>query len=69
MITAIVATALWLPGMLRALRPDDTAFLAGAFAVTIALGWLRPPAAHFERSTRPTPASDRVGLLVPILIA
>jgi len=64
-----VATALWLPDALRALRPDDIAFLAGAFAVTIALGWLRAPAAHFERSTRPTPASDRVALLVPILVA
>jgi diguanylate cyclase (GGDEF)-like protein len=69
LLAATVSTALWLPGALRALRPDDIAFLAGAFAVTLALGWLRAPAAHFERSVRPTPASDRVGLLVPVLIA
>jgi diguanylate cyclase (GGDEF)-like protein len=69
LLAATVSTAIWLSGALRALRPDDVAFLGGAFAVTLALGWLRAPAAHFERSARPTPASDRIGLLVPVLIA
>jgi len=32
------------------------------------LGFLRAPAAHFERSERPTPESYRVGLLAPLLI-
>ncbi len=35
----------------------------------MALGWLRAPAAHFERSARPTPESDRVGFLAPVVIA
>lgn len=68
-LAAVVSVAYWGPAALRALRPDDGLFLAGALAVTLALGWLRAPAAHFERSRRPTPESDRVGLLVPVLIA
>ncbi len=32
------------------------------------LALLRAPSAHFERSARPTPDSDRVGLLVPVLL-
>src|SRR5947209_7843507 len=69
LLAAVVATAVWGPAAVRALRADDVAFLAGALAVTLALGWLRAPAAHFERSVRPTPESDRIGLLTPLLIA
>ena len=57
------------PAAVRALRPDDVVFLAGALVVALVLGALRAPAAHFERSARPTPESDRVGLLVPLLLA
>src|SRR5260370_5473358 len=53
----------------RALRADDVLFLAAALAVSVALARMRPRAAHFERSSRPTPESDRVGLLVPVLLA
>ncbi|HEY0615784.1 MAG TPA: GGDEF domain-containing protein [Candidatus Elarobacter sp.] len=69
LLAAIVLTAVCGPAALRALRADDLAFLAAAFVVTLALGWLRAPAAHFEHSTRPTPESDRVGLLTPLLLA
>ncbi|HEY0394786.1 MAG TPA: GGDEF domain-containing protein [Candidatus Elarobacter sp.] len=69
LLAAVVLTAVWGPGAARALRPDDVLFLVAALAVTVALGWLRTPAAHFERSVRPTPDSDRVGLLTPLLIA
>jgi diguanylate cyclase (GGDEF)-like protein len=69
LLAAVVLTALWEPRAVRALRPDDVLFLAAALVVTVALGWLRTPAAHFERSGRPTPDSDRVGLLTPVLIA
>jgi diguanylate cyclase (GGDEF)-like protein len=69
LFAALVFTVMVAPAALRALRPDDVAFLAGALAVSAALGWVRPPAAHFERSARPTPDSDRVGLLVPVLLA
>jgi diguanylate cyclase (GGDEF)-like protein len=57
------------PAAVRALRPDDAVFLAGAFVLAVVLGLLRAPAAHFERSSRPTPESDRVGLIVPLLLA
>ncbi|MDB5028245.1 MAG: hypothetical protein JWO66_1934, partial [Candidatus Eremiobacteraeota bacterium] len=69
LFAALAFTVMVAPAALRALRPDDLAFLAGALAVSAALGWVRPPAAHFERSARPTPDSDRVGLLVPVLLA
>jgi diguanylate cyclase (GGDEF)-like protein len=46
----------------------DALFLTGALGVSIVLGILRAPAAHFERSERPTPESYRVGLLAPVLI-
>jgi diguanylate cyclase (GGDEF)-like protein len=64
-----VLTAVWGAAAIRALRADDLVFLGGAVAVTLLLGWLRPPAAHFERSVRPTPDSDRVGLLTAVLLA
>ncbi len=69
LLAAAVSIVLWGSAAVRALRPDDLAFLLGALAVTLALGWLRAPAAHFERSRRPTPESDRVGLLVPLIVA
>jgi diguanylate cyclase (GGDEF)-like protein len=69
LLAAVVASAVWGPGAVRALRLDDIAFLAGALAITVALAWLRAPAAHFERSVRPTPESDRIGLLTAVLIA
>ena len=67
----VAATALavaWGPSAAHALRPDDVVFLSGALGVTLVLGILRAPAAHFEHSTRPTPESHRVGLLVPVLL-
>jgi diguanylate cyclase (GGDEF)-like protein len=69
LLAATVLTLVWGAAAIRALRADDVAFLGGALAVTLALGWMRPPAAHFERSVRPTPDSDRVGLLSVVLIA
>jgi diguanylate cyclase (GGDEF)-like protein len=69
LFAALVAFAVWGAAAIRALRADDVAFLIGALAVTIALAWLRAPAAHFERSARPTPESDRIGLLTIVLIA
>ncbi|MDP9106225.1 MAG: hypothetical protein M3N49_09855, partial [Candidatus Eremiobacteraeota bacterium] len=68
----LAATALAIalgPSAVRALRLDDVVFIGGALAIAIALGVLRAPAAHFERSVRPTPESDRVGLIVPLLLA
>jgi diguanylate cyclase (GGDEF)-like protein len=57
------------PAAVRALKPDDGIFTLGALAIVVALGLLRSPTAHFERSVRPTPESDRVGLIVPVLLA
>jgi diguanylate cyclase (GGDEF)-like protein len=57
------------PGAVGALRADDVMFLCGALVAAVALGVLRAPAAHFERSSRPTPESDRVGLVIPVLLA
>lgn len=69
LLVTVVASALLGPAAVRALRPDDVAFLAGALVVTVALAWLRAPMAHFERSARPTPDSDRIGLLTAVLVA
>jgi len=69
-LVATVGLACWYgPAAVRSLTPDQALFLAAAFACAVALGLLRAPAAHFERSTRPTPESDRVGLVVPLLLA
>jgi diguanylate cyclase (GGDEF)-like protein len=69
LLAALAAVSAYAPAALHALKPQDAVFLAGALAVAIALGILRAPAAHFERSLRPTPESDRVGLIVPVLLA
>jgi diguanylate cyclase (GGDEF)-like protein len=69
LLSAVVLAVLCGPSAARALGASDIAFLCGAFLVAIALGVIRPPAAHFERSMRPTPESDRVGLLIPVLLA
>jgi hypothetical protein len=69
LLAATVLTFVWGAKAIRALHADDVVFLAGAVGVTLVLGWLRAPAAHFERSVRPTPDSDRVGLLTTVLIA
>ena len=69
LLAATVLTFMWGAAAIRALRADNAVFLAGALAVTLALGWLRAPAAHFERSDRPTPESDRIGLLTAVLLA
>jgi len=69
LLAALVLAALWGPGIVRALTSADLVWLSAAFAVAVALGILRPPTAHFERSLRPTPESDRVGLLGPVLLA
>jgi len=66
----LLATALavaWAGPAWKALL-HDTVFLTGALGIAIVLGFLRAPAAHFERSERPTPESYRVGLLAPLLI-
>jgi diguanylate cyclase (GGDEF)-like protein len=68
LLTAVVLAIVWGPDEVRRLRADDVAFLIGAFAVAALLGFLRPPAAHFERSPRPTPDSDRVGLLMTVIL-
>jgi diguanylate cyclase (GGDEF)-like protein len=69
LVAAIGLVLTCAPDAVRALRPDDVLFLVAALAIAVALGVMRPPAAHFERSSRPTPESDRVGLLVPVLLA
>jgi diguanylate cyclase (GGDEF)-like protein len=69
LLAATVLAVAWGPAAVRALRPADIVFVAGALAIAIALGVLRAPAAHFERSVRPTPESDRVGLIIPLLLA
>ena len=66
--TAAVLFAVRGPAALRALRPGDMVLLGGALVVALVLGALRAPVAHFERSARPTPESDRVGLLTPLLL-
>ncbi len=68
LLAAAVVFAVRGPAAVRALRPDDVVFLAGALLLALVLGALRAPAAHFERSARPTPESDRVGLLTPLLL-
>jgi len=69
LLVAIVASALFERNALASLTRDGVLFLYGAIVLAAMLGWLRAPAAHFERSQRPTPESDRVGLLIPVLIA
>jgi diguanylate cyclase (GGDEF)-like protein len=69
LVSAAVLLVLRGPAAVRALRPDDAVLLGGALLAALALGVLRAPAAHFERSARPTPESDRVGLLTPLLLA
>jgi diguanylate cyclase (GGDEF)-like protein len=69
LFTALVLSAILAPHAVRALRADDAVFIAGALVVSVVLAWMRAPAAHFERSVRPTPDSDRVALLTPLLLA
>ena len=69
LLGAVVVTAVGGPAAARALHSDDVTFLAGALAVAIALGWLRTPAAQSARGARSAPESDRIGLLVAVLIA
>ncbi|MDB5073233.1 MAG: hypothetical protein JWM87_4344, partial [Candidatus Eremiobacteraeota bacterium] len=69
LLTALVLAVAWGPAAVHALRSPDVVFIAGALAIAVVLGILRAPAAHFERSVRPTPESDRVGLIVPLLLA
>jgi len=69
LLAALVLAVAWSPAAVRGLRPADIVFVVGALAIAIVLGVLRAPAAHFERSVRPTPESDRVGLIVPLLLA
>ena len=69
LFAALAVAVAFAPAATRALKPDDAVFTAGALAIAIALGMLRAPTAHFERSVRPTPESDRVGLIVPVLLA
>jgi diguanylate cyclase (GGDEF)-like protein len=69
LVTTIGLIWAYAPAAVRTLAPDQLLFLAAACACAVALGLLRAPAAHFERSARPTPESDRVGLVVPLLLA
>lgn len=69
LLMSIAVAAGWGPRAVRALRFDDVVFLGAALVVAAILGYVRAPAAHFERSTRPTPESARVGLLIPLLLA
>lgn len=57
------------PGALARTTPDDAVFLAGAALCALLLGLMRAPVAHFERSARPAPESDRVALLLPVVLA
>jgi diguanylate cyclase (GGDEF)-like protein len=68
LLAATVAVFARGPGALAQLRPDDVVLLAGALGVIAVLAVLRPPNAHFEQSPRPTPDSDRAGLVVPVLL-
>ena len=67
LLTALALAVVWAGPAWRTLLHDPV-FLAGALGIAIVLGVLRAPAAHFERSQRPTPESYRVGLLAPLLI-
>jgi len=69
LLAALALAAAFAPDAFRALTADQALFAAGALALAVAFGLLRPPTAHFERSTRPTPESDRVGLLTPVLLS
>jgi diguanylate cyclase (GGDEF)-like protein len=69
LLAAVALAVAWGPAAVRAVRPDDAVFIVSALVLAIVLGILRAPAAHFERSVRPTPESDRVGLIVPVLLA
>ena len=72
-IAALVATVALAcaagPAALSRLRAEDAAILGGAVVFATVLGLLRAPVAHFERSARPTPESDRIGLVLPLLLA
>jgi diguanylate cyclase (GGDEF)-like protein len=67
LLVAALAVVVW-AGPARQAFLHDPVFLSGALAIAIVLGVLSAPAAHFERSERPTPESYRVGLLPPLLI-
>ena len=69
LLAAVALAAAFGPDAFRSLDPDRARFALGALVVAIALGLLRAPTAHFERSTRPTPESDRVGLIAPVLLS
>jgi diguanylate cyclase (GGDEF)-like protein len=69
LLAAVALAAAFGPDAFRTLDPDRARFALGALAVAIGLGLLRAPTAHFERSTRPTPESDRVGLIAPVLLS
>ncbi|MEA2664381.1 MAG: hypothetical protein QOI11_1325, partial [Candidatus Eremiobacteraeota bacterium] len=68
LLGAMVAACLYGPAAVLRLRWEDGVLLGGSFAVAAVLALVRAPSAHFERSARPTPDSDRVGLLVPVLL-
>ncbi len=69
LLAALILTVVFGPAAFDALRSENGLFIVGALGTAIALGLLRAPNAHFERSNRPTPESDRVGLLTPVLVA
>jgi len=67
LLAAVVLAVVWGRAAWQALLHDPL-FVAAAIGVAVALGVLRAPAAHFERSAHPTPESFRVGLLAPVLL-
>ena len=67
LLAALVLAVVWAKPAWQELA-HDTLFVSVALVIAFALGVLRPPAAHFERSTHPTPESFRVGLLGPVLL-
>ena len=68
LLTAPVLLVIWAPAGLLGLSTADVIELVAAFGVALVLARVRAPSAHFERSSRPTPESDRVGLLMPLLL-
>lgn len=67
LVAAVILFSAAGPAELRLLRPLDLFVLAGATLLAAALAYVRAPIANFERSGRPSPNADRIGLLLPLL--
>ena len=64
---AVVLFAVAVPAEIARLGPVDGLALAMAGIIASALSVLRAPIAFFERANRPTPNSDRIALIMPLL--